>query len=207
MSLRQQTRRKNLEAMISEYDGSAAELARNAGTSPSYLSQLRHGSSSSTGQNRGVGDDLAARLERAAGKPGGWLDRQGESDSWSGVHCPLKSWREFSDIHQDAQELAKITCPVACGPETFALRIEAMPSMEPTFRDGDLVFIDPGLRASNGAYVVVRHKSGKNLLRQVVVEDESRYWRADNPNWPSQFVKALASDKVLGGVVFRGTVM
>jgi hypothetical protein len=58
----EQARLRNLELLISEA-GSAAELARKAGTSPSYLSQVRRQLTTQTGTPRSLGDELADKLE------------------------------------------------------------------------------------------------------------------------------------------------
>ena len=56
-------RLSNLELLVAEA-GSAAALARLAHTSESYLSQIRNQLTTAKGTPRGVGDDLAAKLER-----------------------------------------------------------------------------------------------------------------------------------------------
>ena len=66
-------RLSNLELLVAEA-GSAAALARLAGTSESYLSQIRNQLRTAKGTPRGVGDELAAKLEQAMGKPNGWMD-------------------------------------------------------------------------------------------------------------------------------------
>ena len=66
-------RLRNLELLVAEA-GSAAALARLANTSESYLSQIRNQLTTPKGTPRGVGDDLAVKLERATGKPNGWMD-------------------------------------------------------------------------------------------------------------------------------------
>jgi len=66
-------RLSNLELLVAEA-GSAAALARLAGTSESYLSQIRNQLLTAKGTPRGVGDELAAKLEQAMGKPHGWMD-------------------------------------------------------------------------------------------------------------------------------------
>ena len=54
----EQIRLQNLELLIAEA-GSAAKLARIAGTNSSYLSQVRNQMPTKKGTPRGVGDDLA----------------------------------------------------------------------------------------------------------------------------------------------------
>jgi hypothetical protein len=58
MRKQEHTRLQNLELLISEA-GSAAKLARIAGTNSSYVSQVRNQMPTKKGTPRGVGDDLA----------------------------------------------------------------------------------------------------------------------------------------------------
>ena len=75
---REQVRLNNLEILIAEA-GSAAKLAQRVGTSASYLSQVRRQMRSQNGTPRGLGDELAAKLEKGFGKPDGWMDESHES--------------------------------------------------------------------------------------------------------------------------------
>jgi hypothetical protein len=64
----EQIRLKNLELLIAEA-GSAANLADRVGTNSSYLSQVRRRMPTKKGTPRGIGDDLAVKLEQGMGKP------------------------------------------------------------------------------------------------------------------------------------------
>jgi hypothetical protein len=64
----------NLEILISEA-GTAAELAARAGTSSSYLSQIRRRRLTPSGESeRSFSPEMARRLELACSKPVGWMD-------------------------------------------------------------------------------------------------------------------------------------
>jgi SOS-response transcriptional repressor LexA len=79
---REQVRLNNLEILIAER-GSAAKVAQLAGTSESYLSQVRRKMRTQKGTPRGLGDELAARLEKGLGKPPGWMDESHEDETVS----------------------------------------------------------------------------------------------------------------------------
>ena len=70
---REEVRLQNLELLVGEA-GSAVKLAKQAKTSASYLSQIRRGLPTAMGNPRGIGDQLAHKLEVAMQKPHGWMD-------------------------------------------------------------------------------------------------------------------------------------
>ena len=214
----------NLRLLIAEA-GSAEALARTSGTSGAYLSQIRSGTPYKSGRSRRMGDNLAAKLERATGKPLGWMDEPHRAEParedadpgatgspWSsGGGCPLISWVQAGDWTEApdfADAEARLNCPVRCGPETFVLRVRGE-SMDPQFREGDLIFVDPSRAPRNGSYVVVRRGdgSGAATFKQLIEEDGRRYLKAANPHWPRPIVEADADSAVCGVVVFRGSAI
>ena len=223
----ERVRLRNLEALIAEA-GSAAVLARLAGTSESYLSQVRRQLPTRKGTPRSVGDDLAEKLERAMGKPLGWLDESHEGgpgelarprppDAEAGPEIrgvyPLLSWVQagsWSEIAGqfelgDAEVL--LPCPVRCSRDTFVLRVRGE-SMEPRFHDGDLIFVDPHVPAISGRFVVVRlEDSQEATFKQLIVEDGRRYLKALNPHWPKPIIEIGESAVICGVVVFKGEVI
>jgi hypothetical protein len=66
-SPRQNQRRAQLQKLIEEA-GHAADLSRLSGTPKTHLSAILAG-------RRGIGDQLAAKLEAVMGKPAGWMDQ------------------------------------------------------------------------------------------------------------------------------------
>jgi SOS-response transcriptional repressor LexA len=77
---REDIRLNNLEILIAEA-GSATKLAQRAGTSESYISQVRRKMRTAKGTPRGIGDELSARLEQGMGKPQGWMDEPHELEA------------------------------------------------------------------------------------------------------------------------------
>ncbi len=76
---REEIRLNNLEILITEA-GSAARVAKMAGTSESYLSQVRRKMRTQNGTPRGLGNELASKLETGLGKPTGWMDELHEAE-------------------------------------------------------------------------------------------------------------------------------
>ncbi len=221
-----QIRLDNLENLIMEA-GSAVALARVAGTSESYLSQIRNQFTTPKGTPRGIGDDLAGKLERAMGKPNGWMDAlhenvivEPEVEEYNAKPCsivrglqPLISWvqaGEWSAIGGkfklgDAEDL--LPCPVRCSKDAFVLRVRGQ-SMAPKFQDGDLIFVDPQVAPSDGKYVVVRlEDSQEATFKQLIVEGGRQYLQAVNPDWPNRIIEVDANATICGVVVFKGELV
>jgi hypothetical protein len=59
---------------LCEEAGGHTEVARRARVSPDNLWQILHGTPLPSGNPRGVGNQLAQKLERAFGKAAGWMD-------------------------------------------------------------------------------------------------------------------------------------
>jgi SOS-response transcriptional repressor LexA len=224
----EQIRLQNLEQLIAEA-GSAVKLARLVGTNSSYLSQLRNRMPTKKGTPRGIGDDLAVKLERGMGKPVGWMDEPHEETTQRqppstpedytnpdpGIRDPhpLTAWgraREWPEIAEDYVPSYKgelLPCPVACSDETFVLRVRGS-SMEPRFREGDLIFVDPTVAAVNGQFVVVQpEEPNEATFKQLVIEGARQYLKALNPDWPNQIIEVNETVTICGVVVFKGELV
>lgn len=202
-------RLKNLSRLIAEA-GSATELARRAGVSGSNLSHVRARTPYASGSPRRMGDRLAAKLERAMGKPPGWMNEEPAYETGPfppGTGRPILSWVR-AGTWTEARELPasaeRLHCPLPCGPGTFVLKVTGE-SMAPRFSDGDYIFVDPDVPAENGSYVVVRRPNdGAATFKQLIVEDGRRFLKAVNPNWPEPIVEAAPDAAVCGVVIFQG---
>ena len=223
------TRLQNLELLIAEA-GSAVKLARIVGTNSSYISQVRHQMPTKKGTPRGLGDDLAGKLERGMAKPEGWMDEAHEDSQEQPVACacsemnahngpdirslhPLISWvqagewSEISEGYVPQYESELLPCPVRCSEETFVLRVHGV-SMEPRFHEGDLIFVDPDATPVHGKYVVVQlDESNEATFKQLIVEEDRQYLKALNPDWPNRIIEVNATATICGVVVFKGEVV
>lgn len=220
-------RHENFERLIEEA-GTLKELARLAKSSSSYLSQVRHRVRIPSGKFRKITDRLAGELERAMGKPMGWMDESHEPESsavgdtaegtaggemGSPNLRPLISWmqagcwgeNDASPIPED--EVEWLPCPVCCSARAFILKVRGI-SMEPEFSEGDLIYVDPEVEPVNGRHVVVR-KDGtdKATFKQFVNEDGRLFLRALNPDWPKRIVEIDKAVTVCGVVVFKGKIV
>lgn len=217
-------RLENLEILVKQA-GSATALARLAGTSGSYLSQIRNQFTTPKGTPRGIGNALAEKLERALGKPHGWMDEQhiaiGERDK--DYKCarptdgpplhPLIEWKDAKKWRETKGKSNRVTieqwmpCPLDCSLTTFILRVSGE-SMAPRFRSDDLIFVDPETRPRTGMFVIVL-QSGKATpnLRQLIVENGNSYLKTINASWPDHIIRMTRHELILGVIVFHGSIL
>jgi SOS-response transcriptional repressor LexA len=111
-------------------------------------------------------------------------------------------WSSIEEIH--VLEAERFPCPVACSNQTFVLKVQGV-SMEPTFRDGDLIFVDPDTEWRHGAYVVARlDEHNEATFKQLVIEGSQKFLKPLNPNWPEQLIPINGNCSIVGVVVFSG---
>ena len=216
-------RLQNLESLIKEA-GSAAGLARAANTNSSYLSQVRNRFPAPNGNPRGIGNELADKLEKAMGKPSGWMDLQHEKatsiDGIISAHAPFErkllpliswvqagNWQEISEGLVSEWNPDLLACPIRCSPDSFVLQVRGA-SMEPRFNEGDLIYVDPNMSPDHGRYVVVRlTDSNEATFKQLVIEGGKQYLKAINPDWPQRIIEVHEEAVICGVIFFKGEVV
>ena len=156
-------------------------------------------------------------------KPDGWMDELHGEPEPAGENAgpapgirglrPLISWVQAgawtdtagSVTAADAEEF--LPCPARCSPDSFVLRVRGE-SMEPRFRDGDLIFVDPAVAPDHGRFVVVTGEdSSEATFKQLIVEGDRNYLKALNPDWPQRIVRIDPNATICGVVVFKGEIV
>ncbi len=189
------TRRKELQL-------TQPEIAKFIGVTKAAVSKWEKGDSSPKGENlyslakilkcdvdwllTGQGSPLPARsesnVESVALKPQGAY--------------PVISWVQAGDWNDisltNLHEADRYPCPVKCSEETFILKVVGK-SMNPVFTEGELIFVDPEIQASNGKYVIARlEDENQATFKQIIIEDGLKYLQAINPNWPTPIIQSTA---------------
>jgi SOS-response transcriptional repressor LexA len=155
-------------------------------------------------------------------KPQGWMDENHDAGlepalvhdgSTASSHHRLISWDQVGEGHDLSENLPPpygtelLSCPVKCSAETFVLRVRGS-SMEPKFREGELIFVDPLAPANHGKFVVVRlAESNEVTFKQLVLEDGNKYLKALNPDWPNRIVQVPPDTAICGVIVFKGEAL
>jgi SOS-response transcriptional repressor LexA len=114
------------------------------------------------------------------------------------------AWSAIEETH--ALEAERYPCPVKCSNSTFVLKVQGI-SMEPEFRDGDLIFVDPEVEWRHGTYVVARlNEQNEATFKQLVIEGSHKFLKPLNPNWPEQLIPINGNCTIVGVVVFSGRI-
>lgn len=175
---------------------------------------------------KNIGSTLARKIEKAAGKELNWLDsphlhisdrlrpyiamEKPESGLKIYRNVPVISWKlaalwlGLGEAEKMAAVEEWLPCGVDASEQTFALRVTGI-SMEPRFREGEIIFVDPVVAPSHGKFVVVRlAEQEEAVLRQLVIEGGLQMLAALNPDWPVPVIKVDAETKLCGTVIFKG---
>lgn len=114
------------------------------------------------------------------------------------------AWTAVSDPYELGDAEQWVPCPLPHGHHTFVLRVRGE-SMEPEYRDGDWIFVDPGRQPENGSHVVVRMDDIQEAtFKKLVIEGGERYLMALNPAWPERIIKINGNATIVGTVIFSG---
>lgn len=192
------TRLQNFRRVMAERKLRLTDMADLLGKAPAQLSAF--GGKNPT---KGIGDQIAREIENALKLHNGYLDMPfglGEFNnatvlSHTGRKLPVigsiaaGAWCEENNSF-DAREAEEwIDAPGPVGPKAFILRVEGM-SMEPKFKEGDKIVIDPSLEALPGHYVAAKRTSDQAAtLKQLRQEGKEIYLYALNPDWPDRIIR------------------
>jgi len=180
------------------------ELAKCAGISQSAISNLEMRGSQSSQHTQTLADCLGVNIRWLAtgeGEP-----KSTEKVDHAIISVPVISWVQAGAWTEIAEFVAvdeRIPWAVKVKDKEkrmFALKVSGV-SMEPDFKDGDTILIDPARQPENGDYVVVRLKDeNAATFKQLVLEGDQKFLKALNPIWTPQ-VQKINGDADLIGVV------
>lgn len=200
--------------MLADQLGGLQALADKTKTDAKYLSQVKN-----RWQGRGMGDDVARRIEDRLGKPHGWMDSvQSDKAEQESVHynvtpgpelrarVPLISWTtagkwaETQDPHTPGEAEEWIVSTATVGPNAFALRVIG-DSMEPKIPDGSIVIIDPGRPYQHGSIVLAKRTGDQEAtLKQLWYDGPVPKLRPLNPRYS---ILDMPTDTRIIGVAVR----
>lgn len=179
---------------------------------PTALGQAIHKSTAQAANLLGgigsFGEKVARSIEANAGLPEGWLDTLGNDNNTEPGplirgRVPLLSavqagmYKEYVDnFHpgDGGQELIPTSVPVK--KHTFALRV-ANDSMEPDFREGVLLIVEPEMDPLPGDYVIAKNGDGETTFKQLVKDGADWLLKPLNERYP---IKPLGDSTIIGVV-------
>jgi SOS-response transcriptional repressor LexA len=99
-----------------------------------------------------------------------------------------------------------LVCPVPHSDLSFALPVigEAM-SGDDGYREGDVIFVDPGVKPSHGRDVVAVSPRAA-YLRRFTETPEGTFLKALNTSWPNPILPLTSDIIVMGTVIFSGRI-
>ena len=192
------------------------ELAHQVGTDSGNLSRLERG-------RQGASQDLLIKILDALGMPlGSTIAAESmrsniESADVQRSAVPVISWAQAgqwtgTDVMTaftvgDVEEW--VACPVPHGPRTFVLRVRGESMFSPyerrSFRDGDLIYVDPDRNPETGSMVVARIGIAlEPSFRQLIAEGDHKFLKALNPAWPEPITLVNEDTTICGTVIFKG---
>ncbi|WP_313135604.1 S24 family peptidase [Stutzerimonas nitrititolerans] len=207
-----------LAALIGE--SSLKDFSDRYDITPSHLSQIING-------HRRMGERAAANLEAKIGLPPGALvapstfSNRAENQpaphiAGNALPAPAQAGRgrllpvigyvragefcEAIDNFQpgDADEWMEAYGPA--GPNSFILLVEGH-SMDPDFRPGDKVVVDPSAQWENGDYIIAKRARDQAVtLKQIKREGDRHYLYATNPDWPQRIIEMNEEWHICGRV-------
>lgn len=111
------------------------------------------------------------------------------------------AWCETEDPYQMGQAEKWLPAPAKCGGNSFILRVRGA-SMEPEYRDGELIYVDPSREPKHNDDVVVRlNNSGEATFKRLQIDGDQKYLVALNKQYPNPIIP-LDEEAVICGVVF-----
>lgn len=203
---------ENIKTRMREIGLTQNELAEKAGISQVTVHKLISGKISRTSRLIDIAKALECDPEWLSTGKGHFNPITNANNVVNGPqvkgHYPLISWVQ-AGTWQSIEEIStydavRYPCPVKCSDRTFLLRIRGI-SMEPKFREGELIFVDPEVEPLNGRYVVARlDNENEATFKQLIIEGTHKFLKPANPNWPEQLIPINGNCTIVGVIVFVG---
>ena len=209
-------RRKNLRALARALGG-VTQLAARVGKSQSQISHLI-----CNRPVKNIGDRVASHIEKAFGKPPGWLDLEHQSIQEMGniyqtnsivrhayYQVPVISWEQAAAWLKEPYKFTaksfrdSMIVSLPLNPRSFAVEVLTDTMESPnggvSFPKGSTIIVDSEIKPNNGNYVIARMKpDGEIIFKQYIVDGSYQFLKPLNLRYP--IVKMNDEMKILGVV-------
>ncbi|SJK83887.1 LexA family protein [Halomonas elongata] len=200
------TRRQRVQAIIKERNLTLKAFADLIDRSQGQVSAIAGASA-----HKGIGNSLARHIELCLNLPNGFLDHPLHDENASVVTTTTRrlpvlgqasAGRVMENI-QEAEIAEYVLAPGPTGPNAFALRIEGI-SMEPRFREGDKIVIDPDLEWKSGDFVyAMKQEENSGTFKQLRCEGEHMYLCATNESFEPRYTRINGEWTIVGKARWR----
>ncbi|TFH84750.1 XRE family transcriptional regulator [Billgrantia azerbaijanica] len=200
------TRRRRVQALIKERSLTLKAFADLIDRSQGQVSAIAGASA-----HKGIGNSLARHIENCLGLPRGHLDQPLHDENASVLtttsrRLPVLGQASAGMVMENIEEADVsefVVAPGPTGPRAFALRIEGI-SMEPRFKEGDKIVIDPDLEWKSGDFVyAMRVSDNSGTFKQVRAEGDELYLCATNPSFEPRYTRMDGEWTIVGKARWR----
>lgn len=215
-------RRKKLEKLIAErYEGNQSAFGIAIGKTATQVNMWLSGA-------RNMTLDSSEKIEKSLKLPRGWMDddvhpARHASEPLAAYHVNTEAlhnvgkvplidwvaagtWHDISDPYPAGMAEDWLYCPSRHGSRAYALRVrgESMhnPSSDQSFKDGDIIFVDPDKVAINKSLVICRLDDSKQTtFKRLLIDGDSKMLEALNPSWPERIIKVNSNATICGVII------
>lgn len=112
-------------------------------------------------------------------------------------------WGDVEDPYAPGVAETWLPCPDRHSSRTFALEIQGVsmenPGGEDSFRDREIIYVDPLIQPEHGDYVVARlDDDGKATFKQLIIEGDRKVLKALNPAWNPRLIELDENASIIG---------
>lgn len=193
-----------LEALMSKHRLNQTELSNRSGVSQPAINRILKERSKSKKPRKETLQKIAGALGVTPEQLTGQEPIPTRMMAYGAV--PVMGWESLTNGATSQHNNVWMACPVDHSDLTFALQVlgEAMIG-DDGYREGEIIFIDPGVAPAHGKDVVLI-TGGTALFRRLVVTQEGSFLKTVNPSWPNPIMPLPANAIICGTVVFSGRV-
>lgn len=117
---------------------------------------------------------------------------------------------EFRDTNDDGwpgEPEDWVSCHLEHSDHTYALRIDGI-SMEPRFKEGEIIVVDPEKPAVSGSFVVAKRAGDERVtFKQLMKDGGESYLRALNPDWPKRIIRIDEEWQICGVAIMKSEIL
>lgn len=116
------------------------------------------------------------------------------------------TWCDVADPYPEGMAEEWLDCPMRHSARTYALKVRGSSMLNPggdrSFKDGDLIFVDPDRQAEHSSLVICRLDDTKEAtFKRLLIEGDIKMLEALNPSWPDRIMRINGNATICGVVI------